>query len=228
MSKYLILVALLFCSCSQTTVHLYSRYLSDPQIEAISKELVAADFLVKPNQLKFPQSVTQSSLTYSPLINNRNAVNKLIYTMREVGWDIENTRMLFIDNHWYKENSIALMLVPPGVNPQQIKNQQDWANEYTSQNCNTDLTIKLQLDGQYKILNLKSQLLKHGLARGSWNFTHFPYLELTSKTDDWSFYFEVKYYAQKDRVGEVQIFELSPIDKYIFLDNCSFVFGVRQ
>ena len=125
MLKYLILVALLFCSCSQTTVHLYSRYLSDPQIEAISKELVAADFSVKPNQLEFPQSVTQSSLTYSPLINNRNAVNRVIYTMKGVGWDIENTSMLFIDNHWYKKNSVALMLVPSGVKPQEIMNQQN-------------------------------------------------------------------------------------------------------
>jgi hypothetical protein len=85
--------------------------------------------------------------------------------MRGVGWDIDNTSMLFIDNHWYKENSMALMLLPLGVNPQEITNQQDWANEYTSKDCNTDLIIKLQLDGLYQRLNLKSQLLKHVLTR---------------------------------------------------------------
>jgi hypothetical protein len=182
--KYLIFVALFLCGCSQTTVHLYSRYLSDAQIEEINE-------------------------------------------LSGLGWEIHHTSMLFIDNHWYKENSIALMLVPSGENPQEVTNQQDWANEYTSQNCNTDLIIKLQLDGIYQILNLNGQLLKHGLTRGTWNITHFPYLELKSKTDDWSFYFEVQYYAQTDRVGEIQIFELSPIDKYTFLDNCSFVFGIR-
>ena len=59
----------------------------------------------------------QSSLTYSPLINDRNAVNKVINSTRDIGWDIYNTIMLFIDNHWYKENSIALMLVQENVHP---------------------------------------------------------------------------------------------------------------
>lgn len=61
-------MALLFCSCSQTTVHLYSRYLSVEQIETINQKLVTADFVVKPNNLQFPKSTTQPSLIYSPLI----------------------------------------------------------------------------------------------------------------------------------------------------------------
>lgn len=76
--KYLILVVLFLCGCSQTTVHLYSRYLSIQQIEMINRELITADFIVKSNDLKFPQSVTQSSLTYSPLIKDLNAVNKVV------------------------------------------------------------------------------------------------------------------------------------------------------
>jgi len=92
-------VALFLSGCSQTTVHLYSRYLSDAQIKEINKELVEADFTVKVNQLTFPASITQSSLTYSPIINDRNAVNKVINAMSNIAWDIHHTSMLFTDNH---------------------------------------------------------------------------------------------------------------------------------
>jgi len=151
--KYLIFVALFLCGCSQTKVHLYSRYLSAAQIEEINKALVAADFIVKPNHLAFPKSITQSSLTYSPVIQDRNAVDNVTNELSDIGWEIHHTSMLFTDNHWYKENSIALMLLPPGVDPHTQTHQQDWANEYTSQNCEFTLTIKLNKNGQYQILS---------------------------------------------------------------------------
>jgi hypothetical protein len=220
-------MALLFCSCSQTTVHLYSRYLSDPQIEAINKELVAADFIVKRNQLEFPKSVIQSSLTYSPLIDDRNAVNKLINSMSLIGWDIQQTSMLFTDNHWYKENSIALMLLPPDVNPQAATNQRDWANEYPSQHCELNLTIHLESSGQYRILTERNQLLKHDYAQGKWSISHFPYLELRAEDSDWGFYFELKHYLKTDKIGDIQISELSPMSNYIVFADCTFVYGVR-
>ena len=74
--------------------------------------------------------------------------------------------MLFIDNHWYTENAIALMLVPLGVNLQEMTNQQVWPYEYSSQYCKTDLTTKLQLGAQYQILIKKNQFLKHESAEG--------------------------------------------------------------
>jgi hypothetical protein len=171
-------VALFLCGCSQTTVHLYSRYLSDPQIKEINKELVKADFIVKPNLLAFPKSITQSSLTYSPLINDRNAVNKVINELSGLGWEIYHTSMLFIDNHWYKENSIALMLLPPwlDLDPHTQTNQQDWANEYTSQNCDLGLAIHLEQNGQYQIVTAKSLPLNHDYATGKWSISVLPYL----------------------------------------------------
>ncbi|WP_339721797.1 hypothetical protein [uncultured Paraglaciecola sp.] len=99
-------------------MHLYSRYLSKADIEKINKELVEADFRVSINVLDYPKSITQSSLTNSLVIKDQNAVNKIINKLSDLGWEIHHTSMLFIDNHWYKENSIDLMLLPPGVTPQ--------------------------------------------------------------------------------------------------------------
>ena len=221
-------MALLFCSCSQTTVHLYSRYLSDSQIKAIDKKLVAADFIVKPNHLKFPKSIVQSSLTYSPTISDPNAVNNVINTMANIGWDINNTSMLFTDNHWYKENSIALMLVPPNVDPQALTNQQDWANDYTSQDCEHNLILNLDLSGKYQILTDQNLLLKHDYAIGKWTISDFPYLELRAKDSDWGFYFELKNYVVTDKVGEIQISELRPMSNYNIFAGCTFMHGVRK
>lgn len=225
--KYLILVAFFLSGCSQTTVHLYSRYLSDTQIKEINKELVEADFIVKVNQLTLPASITLSSLTYSPLINDRNAVNKVINAMNNIAWDIHHTSMLFTDNHWYKENSIALMLVPPGVDLQSQTNQQDWVNMYKSQNCDRDLSIHLKRDGHYKILNDKNLLIKHDYVKGKWSISDFPYLELRAKDSDWGFFFELKTYTQKDKIGEVHIWELAPMNNYPVFAGCSFVYGIR-
>lgn len=222
------LVALLLCGCSQTTVHLYSRYLSDAQIEKISRKLVKADFKVKSNHLAFPKSIAQSSLTYSPVIDDQNAVNQIINELSDIGWEIHHTSMLFIDNHWYKENSVALMLVPSGIDPQAQTNQQDWAKEYTSQNCDLGLTINLRGDGQYQILSNKNLLLNHDYATGTWSISTFPYLELRATDSDWGFFFELSKHVQTDQIGAVSIVELTPMNNYIIFANCTFVHGIRN
>jgi hypothetical protein len=211
-------------------VHLYSRYLSDEHLAAINKELIAADFVVKPNQLKFPQSITQSSLIYSPIIADRNTVNNVINTVSEMGWDIPHISMLFADNHWYKENSIALMLVPLGINPTNQTNQtnqQDWANEYSSQNCDLTLTIRLKKNGQYQIFRSTNQLINEDFSEGTWNITVYPYMELRSKKSTWGLYFELNQYLAKDQLGEIHISELSPMSNYRIFADCSFANGVR-
>ena len=221
------LVALFLCGCSQTTVHLYSRHLSALQIATINKELVAAGFTVKPNQLQFPKSVIQSSLTYSPLIEDRNAVNKIINAMGHIGWDIHQTSMLFTDNHWYKENSIALMLVPLGVNAQAITKQQNWDNEYTSQNCEKKLIINLKKNGQYQIFVAQNQPLKHHIAKGKWAIWQFPYMELRPIGANWGFYFELESRLEVDRIGQIDIKQLNPINNHSILADCSFIYGLR-
>jgi hypothetical protein len=220
-------VALFLCGCSQTTVHLYSRYLSPPQLETINKELVAANFVVKPNQLQFPQSVTQSSLTYSPLIKDRNAVNKIVNTMSHIGWNIQRISMLFTDNHWYKENSIALMLVPPDVDPKAESNRQNWINQYTSKNCEKELNINLKKNGQYQVLTAQNQPLKHHIAAGKWTISQFPYLELRPTGADWGLYFELEKRLEVDQIGQIDIKELNQMNKHSALGDCSFIYGLR-
>ena len=225
--KYLILVALFLSGCSQTTVHLYSRYLSEAQIKEINQELVEADFKVKLNQLTFPASINQSSLIYSPLIDDRNAVNRIINSMSNIDWEIHHTSMLFTDNHWYKENSIALMLLPSDVDPKAQTHQQDWVNAYTSQNCAKQLIINLKKNGQYQILTAQNQLLNHPIAQGKWLISQFPYLEITPLGADWGFYYELENHLEFDQIGQINLKILKPINNHSILAECSFIYGLR-
>jgi len=225
--KRLIFMALLLTGCSHTTVHLYSRYLSDEQINNISQTLIEQNFVVKTNQLSFPDSVTDSTLIFSPFMQDGHAVNILLETLSAQDWQIAHTSMLFADNHWYKENSIALMLLPKGINPQYQNQAQDWAKTYTSQTCETELTLKLDTDGRYQIFTADQSPLIHERAKGQWDLSQFSYMTFNVAELDWPFYFEAKTSKQHDLIGEIHIFELIPMDNYYFLDNCSFVFGQR-
>lgn len=229
MLKSIMLVsALLLSGCSQTTVHLYSRYLTEQQINDIKQHLVAQDFVVKTNHLAFPASITQSAITYSPVIDDPKAVNTVLDSMQMLGWPIQHTSMLFVDNHWYKENSLALMLVPPDVDPQNRNSEQDIANQYISENCGISIDIHLGRDGRYEILSSDSHQIDAELTLGTWEVTEFPYLALHTTNDNWPIFFELKQYITRDQIGEIQITELSPLSNYSFLGGCTFKFGLRN
>lgn len=82
MFKYLILVALFLSGCSQTTVHLYTKYLSIEQVEEINQTLTNKNFVVVTNEYNFPETVSNSTLIYSPIIQDRKAVDNLIQLLQ--------------------------------------------------------------------------------------------------------------------------------------------------
>ncbi|MGS2721281.1 hypothetical protein [Paraglaciecola aestuariivivens] len=229
MKLIMIIVALLLAACSQTpTVHLYTRYLTKDQVTQIEQVLSANNMQVKPNDLAFPASITHSSLTYSPVIDDPNAVRKVLDAMQNIGWPIHHTSMLFVDNHWYKENSLALMLVPPEVDPQRKNSSQDIANQYSSENCELTISIHLDKNGQYKIHTSGDHQIDAELTQGSWQITEFPYLALYSIDDNWPMFFELQQYKTNDQISEIQITELIALSNYSFLGGCSFKYGLRS
>lgn len=226
--KLILIVALLLSACSQTTVHLYARYLSAVEITQINKALTAKNVQVKINQLGFPASITQSSLIFSPVIDDPKAVNTVLDSLYEMGWPIHHTSMLFVDNHWYQENSVALMLVPPDVDPQNKTSPQDMAKPYTSDSCGLNLTINLRKNGQYQILAPADYRIDADLTRGTWKITHFPYLTLHPTRTEWPLFFELMHAQTHDQIGAIQMTELRPLGDYIFLGGCTFKFGLRS
>ena len=132
--------------------------------------------------------------------------------------------MLASGNHHYKKNSIALLPLPEGINPHANSFPQNWAHEYIGRQCDLEISIHLDRHGKYQILPLTNERFKVGI----WRITSSPYVEFKSLKGNFRFYFELKKYTEKDQVGEIQIHELTPVNKSPLFANCKFLYGLRQ
>jgi hypothetical protein len=219
-------ISLVACS-SSTEVHLYTRYLSDTEIEKISSKLDESHFKVITNTLSFPETIKQSTLLYSPFIKGDKTLDILINSLSDIGWAIPSVEALVSGNHWYRKDSIGLFLLPEGVKQKDKIANQDLANDYESRNCDTLVNLRLNKDNTYQLsfTNKTNERTDH--RKGSWKIRSYPYIELTSFNERWWFYFEIEQKVESDKVSKINIIELKPVDRYPFFPNCSFVNGVR-
>ena len=217
-------------ACSSTKVHLYTRYLSAEETEAVTKDLEGLGFDIIANTLVFPDEVQQSTLLYSPFVEGENTLNILIDTLANIGWLVPTVQLIFAGNHYYTKNSVGLLLLPDGVRQSDKVTGQDLVNEYESGNCQDSMTLRLNSDASYQFLYLtqtdhKSQ--KSEQLQGSWQITSYPYIELVSSNKMWRFYYEIQKKLATDVVGKIEIIELKPVDEHYTLPKCSFIYGLR-
>ena len=90
-----LLMCFFILSCSSTKVHLYTRYLSADETEAVTKNLEQLGFDVIANSLVFPDEIEQSTLLYSPFIEGENSINVLIDSLEKSGWGIPYIKPIF-------------------------------------------------------------------------------------------------------------------------------------
>jgi hypothetical protein len=232
----LMLVGLALVACSTTKVYLYSRYLTDADIKMITAKLKALDFDVESNMLAFPDNVEQSTLLYSPFLSDRQGVTVLVAELAELGWQLPVVKMLVEGNHWYKKDNLALLLLPPGVKRNDKIVMQELVNKYESTHCETKSYIKLNRDGDYQMFFEQSALeqfieltkYQKDIVKGQWKITGFPYIELKSFNENGWFYFEIQQQTITDKIGEIDIITLKPMQNYPAFPHCSFVYGVRK
>jgi hypothetical protein len=223
----IIILSITLVACSSTEVHLYTRYLSDTEIEKISSKLDESNFKVVPNTLSFPDNIYQSTLIYSPFIKGDKTLDTLINSLSEVGWSIPIVEALVSGNHWYSKDSVGLFLLHEGVKQKDKIANQDLANDYESRNCGTIVSISLNKNNTYQLsfTNKTNERTDH--LKGSWKIRSYPYIELTSFNERWWFYFEIEQKVESDKISKIEIIELKPVESYSFFPNCSFVNGVR-
>ncbi|PKI16024.1 hypothetical protein [Colwellia sp. 12G3] len=222
-----VILSLFLVACSSTEVRLYTRYLSDTDIKKISSKLDEANFTVITNTLSFPETIDQSTLLYSPFINGEKTLDILINSLSDIGWFIPNVEALVSGNHWYSKDSVGLFLLPEGVKQKDKVASQDLANDYESLHCDTVVNLLLNKDNSYQLSFANKTNDRTDHLKGSWKIRSYPYIELTSFNERWWFYFEIEQKIQSDKVSEINIIELKPVDSYSFFPNCSFVNGVR-
>ncbi|QBY05033.1 hypothetical protein E2K93_11840 [Thalassotalea sp. HSM 43] len=223
-----ILLCFTMTACSSTKVHLYTRYLTDSEIKTISEELESADFEVIPNNLTFPDTIHQSTLLYSPFIQDEDSLESITNTLTKLGWIVPSVQSLVSGNHWYKKDSVGLFLLPEGVKQNDKVAQQDLVNVYESRNCTTSVKVYLKADHSYQFVFANKDQEQTDHLSGTWKMRSYPYIELTSDNQIWWFYFNIEKKQETDKVSNIEIVELHPEDKYKFFPNCSFAYGIRK
>jgi len=223
----IILLSITLLACSSTEVHLYTRYLSDIEIEKISSKLEESNFKVVTNTLTFPETINQSTLLYSPFIQGDKTLGLLINSLSNISWTIPNVEALVSGNHWYSKNSVGLFLIPEGVKQKDRIAIQDIANNYESRNCDTLVNLHLNKNNTYKLSFTDKTNERTDHLKGIWKIRSYPYIELTSSNERWWFYFEIEQKVESDKVSKINIIELKPVDRYLFFPNCSFANGIR-
>ncbi|MCJ8293007.1 MAG: hypothetical protein MJK15_01250 [Colwellia sp.] len=226
----IVLMCFFLMACSSTKVHLYTRYLSAEETEAVTKNLEGLGFDVIANTLVFPDEIQQSTLLYSPFVEGENTLNILIDTLANIDWLVPNVQPIFAGNHYYTKNSVGLLLLPDGVRQSDKVARKDLVNEYASENCQASMTLSLNSDASYQFLYLTKtdlQSQKSGQLQGSWQITSYPYIELISSNKMWRFYYEIQKNIEMDVVGKIEIIELNPVDDHYTLPKCSFLYGLR-
>jgi len=226
---WVVLICFFTLACSSTKVHLYTRYLSVEQTEAVTKNLEQLDFEVIANTLVFPDDIEQSTLLYSPFVEGENSVNVLIDSLEQSGWVIANVKPIFAGNHYYTKNSVGLLLLPDGLVKNDQVTAQDLANEYESKKCESSIKLSLNSDATYQFLfsNNHNHNHENEQLKGNWQITSYPYIELTSSNKAWRFYYEIHKSIDVDVVGKIEIIELKPVDDQYTLPICSYVYGIR-
>lgn len=209
------------------TIHLYSRYLLEPEAISIKNNLKASGLDVEVNQLPFPGDITQSTILYSPLIKDREAINTVMTQLVLLGYRIDDKQPLVSGKHFYTKNNLGLFILPERDTA--AKRIADIANLYESTHCDHDLSLLLNKDGTYALTSDEiSYPESTEYLKGVWRITQYPYISLGPVRGHEWFYFEVKREQDVDRLGRINKIQLIQQDKYESLNFCDFVYGLRQ
>lgn len=223
---YLSIWLLTLSSCTSTKVHLYSSYLTDEETSNISQHLSEAGFTVIPNQLKFPPSVNSNAIIYSPVLKDISKVTHLAEVLQTKDISVTNLIPMTADNHWYTSDSMALFVIPEGVN-HMVVNKRDLAQKYLSANCEREVFLVLREDGSFSFFGETWNKKQQQLAEGNWRYKQFPYLEFVPDNGNWTTYFTIEIKTVFDQIGKVTLYQLSPSSRHPIAQQCIFEFGIR-
>lgn len=227
--KVLLCTALIFglTACTSTTVHLNTRYISNVEADKLVTNIEATGMNVVANKHEFPQSIQHSTLLYSPLISDKQALDKLMQVLDESDWRVHSLQPLMANNHWFKKNSVGLYLLPDNVVPQNRQAKADLATQYTSHDCEQDISLTLSDNGDYQFTFSHPPENASAFSFGRWRVTEYPYIELVTADRMRSFYFEVKQLVEEDKISQIQVTRLHPMNQHLHLAKCKFEFGIR-
>lgn len=224
MKKALILFSLTLIGCSQPTVHLNNRYLNDSQTYSIVKSMNESGIKVVLNQHTFPQRIKDNTIIYSPMLSNPEVVDQIRFTLKAVGWNLNNVQLLVESNQWFTKNNLGLFLVPNGVDVGSGRSAVDLTHKYQSLDCTHSFNLKLYSDGQFQFESIEPN---YQSFIGKWQLAGYPYLQLSHDEPYLNFYYQVEQTRTVDVLGPVKVIKLTPLSNSNLIPDCSLEYGIR-
>ena len=217
---------MLLAGCTNTKVHLYTKYLSEEETHKVTKELEKNKFTVIKNTLSIPENLDESTVIYSPLSVSTDHVSVVLDTLSKIGWADIQTENFVKGNHWYKKNNFGLILIPKGLVKTELKLNDEISQRYVGSDCETHVEIYLHSNNIYTVKYKDGS--KVITKKGSWKVTQYPYLELSDADGFMPMYFQVVKRTEQDFIGKVNVIEIEPLQSYQIFSNCKFRHGVRS
>ncbi|MFQ3237401.1 MAG: hypothetical protein ACI9C4_002985 [Paraglaciecola sp.] len=145
--------------------------------------------------------------------------------MNSISINVNSIAPLVSGNHWYTKDSIALFLITSEANANGQIMKPDLAQTYTSRDCDKSIALNLDDDGNYQLARElwsdEQQLLCKGKGQ-------YPYVELRPEKGKSGYrYYEIFQAVEVDKVSEIQMLKLVPLQSHQLVGDCKFAFGLR-
>lgn len=217
MKYFLLFSALLLTGCQKASIYLYSKHISELETAKLTSEFEQAGYRVQVNQHAFPREIKNTSLLYSPLLRDRENIEKVKNVLTTQGLEVNSISSLIKGNHLVTKDAIAVFVVsdPRGIVAPIVKGQ-----VYTSHNCDSEYHIDI---ASTKTAEVSEQESKTEVV---WRL--LANQEIFQMTDDegYNFNYEIHKSVSQTPVGVVDEVILKPIVKNRWFSDCEFYSGV--
>ncbi|MCW8091418.1 hypothetical protein [Alteromonas sp. ASW11-130] len=129
------------------------------------------NFEVNKVEHPFPLSIVRSTLIYSPLLTNPEALTILESILPHAGYSLSRSNALVEGKHWYTKNNIGFYPIPDDVELDSTNQPIDLSYEYKSKDCERELALTLDTTGRFR---LTSQNERTHQIEGTRRVTDFP------------------------------------------------------
>lgn len=224
----LVMVIMLSACAGKPTVHLYSKYLSSENVAVLQKQFEEQGFEAQVNSLDTPVSITENTVLYSLMLKEADTLEKAVQVASESGFRVNLVQPMVKGNHWYTQNSLALILFPQEHGNHNHVFLQDLVHQYEVIRCEVPLTLLLKKDFSYLITGKQWTVEEKPLVTGNWLYRQYPYIELRGFGAEHShMYFEISRSIEVDQISQLQMQTLTPLEPYELISGCSFEVGQR-
>ena len=235
------MLCILAAGCSSTTkVHLFAKYMSEQQVQAIVTELDKSKFSVEVNRQEFPVSIGSNTLVYAPSTGIRHKLNLLMPRLENLGFPIVSADLLMANNHSFTENNVGLYLIPEGVNtaqepPIDLAVLLPVINEYGGVDCADATTLYLKDEREFVLEINRWQASiddyhQHQIT-GRWQLRANNLVELSNEQWQQPLIFQRSEFERKEINGRSKGFIFTPTTRLatnnqLSLINCRYSISV--